>query len=241
MGTDGLPIQIFLFPIIAIVAVAAFYFMRKRTLAGHDQQFSNYRAGELAQRLALTLVEGDPSFNLFIRQANVDVQRGPADGRPVHIHIRMQGQPQGVPLELIYLYRVERESSLTVVTWRTWNECRMSAYARTAFPPFEVASHQAPLGPITRQQPLPAMPTGNPMVDSTYHVATHEPAMAQLLGQVLPGFTTFANSGVHLVGDGQRVSFVMQHHGAPLLANALYYAEQMSALLSDLARRVGGA
>lgn len=64
--------------------------------------------------------------------------------------------------------------------------------------------------------------------------------MAKLLGEVLPGFAAFHNSGIHLVGDGQRVSFVMQRDKAPLLANALYFAETMATLLSDLARRVGG-
>src|SRR4029079_5623551 len=162
----------------------------------------SYRAGELAQRLGLTLVEGDPTFNFFIQQAHVDVQRGPSDGRPVHVQIRMQGQPQGVPLELTFLYRVEQETGLTQVTWRTWFDCRMSAYARQPFPPFEVVSRYAPLGPIAQEQPLPPMTTGMPPVDATYLVATTEPGMAQLLGAVLPSFSLFANAGVHLIGDG---------------------------------------
>jgi hypothetical protein len=70
---------------------------------------------------------------------------------------------------------------------------------------------------------------------------TQEPAMAKLLGEVVPGFHVFENgSGIHLVGDGQRVSFRMQRDKAPLLANAMYYAENMATLLSDLAKRVGG-
>jgi hypothetical protein len=32
----------------------------------------------------------------------------------------------------------------------------------------------------------------------------------------------------------------MQRDKAPLLANAMYYAENMATLLSDLAKRVGG-
>lgn len=235
-----IPIIVFLVPVIGFALVGFMLWQRKTMGTKHDQQYASYRASELARRLQLQLVEGDPGFNYFIRYANVDVSRGPSDGRPVHVSSRMQGAPQGVPLELTYLYRVEQKSDFTQVTWTTWFDCRMIAHAKQPFPPFEVLSRSAPLGPIVQTQALPAMPTGNPAVDATYQVATQEPAMAQMLGQVLPAFHTFTNSGIHLVGDGRTVSFVMKQDKAPLLANALYYAEVMAGLLSDLARRVGG-
>ena len=152
----------------------------------------------------------------------------------------MQGAPQGVPLELVYLYRVERSSDFTTVTWTTWFDCHMSARAARPFPPFELLSRNAPLGPIAQTMPLAPQSTGNPNADATYLITTAEPGLAQLLGQVADGFAPFANSGVHLVGDGQNVSFVMKKDKAPLLANALYSAELMSSQLSQLARRLGG-
>jgi hypothetical protein len=237
---NQVPIQVFLFPVLGIAAVVFFVIRQRQTLKTQDQQFSNYRAGELAQRLGLTLVQGDPLFNLFIRQANVDMQRGPADKRPIHIEVRAQGAPHGVPLEFLYLYRVEQETGFSTVTWRVWFECRLSAQARQPFPPFEVLSRTTPLGPIAQTQSLAPVPTGNPAVDQTYVVATREPGMAALLGQVLPLFGEFQTSGVHLVGDGRSVSFVMKQDKAPLIASALYYAESLGKLLSDLARRVGG-
>jgi hypothetical protein len=237
---DQVPIQVFLIPIVGLAAAAYMFWARKRAGQAHDQQFSNYRAGELAQRLGLQLVAGDPNFNLFISYANVDVRRGPSDGKPVHIEIRMQGAPHGVPLELVYLYRVERESDFSTVTWRTWFDCHMSARAARPFPPFELISRNAPLGPIAQTQPLGPQSTGNANADATYLVTTSEPGVAQVLGQAADGFLPFANSGVHLVGDGQQISFVMKKDKAPLLANALYSAEIMSSQLSDLARRLGG-
>jgi hypothetical protein len=237
---DQIPIQVFLVPVIGLAAVAYTLWSRKRTGQAHDQQFAGYRAGQLAERLGLQLVAGDPNFNLFINYANVDVQRGPSDGKPVHVEVRMQGAPQGVPIELVYLYRVERSSDFTTVTWRTWFDCHMSARAARPFPPFELLSRNAPLGPIAQTMPLAPQSTGNPSADATYLVTTAEPGVAQLLGQVADGLAPFANSGVHLVGDGQNVSFVMKKDKAPLLANALYSAELMSSQLSQLARRLGG-
>lgn len=240
MSVSDIPLQVFLVPIIGFAIVGYMLWQRRTVGASHDAQFSNFRAGELARRLQMQIVEGDPAFNFFIRYANVDVMRGPSDGRPVHVAVRLQGAPHGVPLELRYYYRVEQKTELTVVTWTTWFECSMVAYAKQPFPPFEVLSRNAPVGPVVQQYTLPPMGTGDPSVDAIYQVSTQEPAMAQVLGQVLPGFATFANSGIHLVGDGKSVAFVMKQDKAPLLANALYYAEAMAQQLSEVARRVGG-
>lgn len=237
---SGVPVQALLAPLLGVGALVFFLVNRRSAARNMDPQYAGYRAGALAQRLGLTLVEGDPEFNLFIRQANVDVRRGPADGRPIHVQVRMEGAPQRVPLQLVYLYRVEQESGFTQVTWRIWFDCRMVAQARRPFSPFEVISRSAPLGPIAATQALPPAPTGNPAVDATYSVTTADPAVARALGEALGGFATFQNSGVHLVGDGRGVSFVMKQDKAPLLANALYYAEAMAQQLAALAQRLGG-
>ncbi|HEU5077132.1 MAG TPA: hypothetical protein VFU02_23235 [Polyangiaceae bacterium] len=231
---------VFLFPVVALVAVGFFFLRGRAAVANYDLEYANYRAGALAQRLGLQLVQGDPNFNVFIRQANLDVQRGPKDNRPIHIEVRAQGAPQGVPLEFVYLYRVEQDTGFTQVTWRTWFDCRLTARARQPFPPFEVVSKNAPLGTIAQTLPLAPLPTGNPAVDASYAVTTREPALARLLGELLPAFATFQNSGVHLVGDGNSVSFVMHQDKSPLLANVLYHAEVLATQLSQVARRLGG-
>lgn len=237
---DGIPVQVILLPILGIAVCGYLVWQRKNMAKNLDQQNANYRAGQIAQRLGLRLVEGDPNFNIFIRQANVDVLRGPTDQKPVDIKIHMQGEAQGVPLEFVYAYRVEKQTGITTITWRTWFDCRMTVHVKRPFPAFEVVSRSTPIGPIAQTQPLAQNPTGNPQVDAAYLVATQEPGMAQWLGQVLPNFAVFVNAGVHLVGDGQRVSYVLQQDKAPLAASALYYAETMSSLLADLARRLSG-
>jgi hypothetical protein len=241
LSMGDIPIQSIVIPFLGLVFVGVFLVYRKRMMAGQEQQHAQYRVGELARRLGLSVVEGDPSFNLFVQYAHVDGARGPADGRPVHVQARLSGEPRGRPLELFFLYRLEQESGLVEVTWRTWFECRMSVTAKQEFPPFEVISKKPPMGPIAMVQALPPVATGNPAVDDSHTVATQEPAMARLLGEVIPAFAVFERgSGIHLVGDGRTVSFRMGRDKAPLLANALYYAEDMAAQLDSLASRVGG-
>jgi len=234
------PFYVLIFP---LAAVGLMLFMRsrqKQQVAQSDQQYSNYRAGELATRLGLQLVKGDPTFNFMVTHANAEVARGASDDKAVHIDIELSGVPFGVPLSLTYLNRQERETGFSKTTYKWWFDCRMAATAKQAFPPFEVTSRKTPMGAIVKQQTWPERPTGNPAVDAEFSVTTQEPALAQLLGQVLPEFVALATAGVHLVGDGQRVSFIMNQTTAPLVASALYYAEVMAHGLSNLARRLGG-
>lgn len=232
------PVQVVVFPLIAFGVVGYLAYQRFRGAGQLEQQHTQFRVSSLAERLRLNVVAGDPSFNLFIRQANVDVARGPADGRPIHVEVRLEGAPNGTPLTLQYLYRVEQETGIGLVTWRTWFDCRMALTPPRPFPPFEVISRSAPLGPIARTQALPVQSTGNPAIDATYEVATNDPAEAQYLGQHLAPFAQFANAGVHLVGDGRSIAYVMKQDKAPLLANALYYAEAMASALDALSRAV---
>ena len=232
------PIQLVAFPILAFGALGYVAYQRFRGAGKLEQQYTQFRVGALAQRLGLQVVAGDPSFNLFIRQANVDVARGPADGRPIQLEVRLEGSPNGVPLALEYLYRVEQVTGLGRVTWRIWFDCRMAVTPPRSFPPFEVISRSAPLGPIARTLALPVQSTGQPAIDASYEVATDDPALASYLGQHLAPFAQFGNAGVHLVGDGRRIAFVMKQDKAPLLANALYFAEAMASALDALCRAI---
>ena len=239
---NGMPIQIILFPLIGLIVVAYFLVMRQRRVATHDQQYSTYRAGELAQRLGLQLVSGDPGFNLFIIHTDHQVMNGPTDEKAIDVNVRMVGSPHGVNLELVYVYNVTQKTGFDVIKREILFDCRMIAHARQPFPSFEVVSRSTAMGPIQQVLPLPAAPTGNPIVDAAYLVTTGDPRMAQLLATLLPGFAQLDQhkNGIHLVGDGTSVSFVMKQDKAPLVANALYYAEVMAVNLSQVAKAVGG-
>jgi hypothetical protein len=234
------PFFYLIFPAVALGYVLFMRSQHKKKTQEYDEQYANFRAGQLAQRLGLQLLKGDPAFNFMVTYANQAVARGATDDKAINIDIEMAGTPFGVPLGFRYLYRVERESGFNSTTYKTWFNCRMSASAKLAFPPFEVTSRNTSLGRIVREQALPEAPTHNPAVDAEFLVATHEPALAQLLGQLLPEFSMFGAAGVHLTGDGQQVSFVMNLSTAPMVPSALYYAEVMTHALSTAAQRLGG-
>jgi hypothetical protein len=209
-------------------------------MRGSSRKYARYQAGHLAWLLGLLLVEGDPSTNLGIRIANPEMRRGHARNAPLDVRVLLKGSSHGVPVELFYAYREETERSLGSITREEKSACRMSVLAGQPFPPFEVTSRRAPHGTINQLLTLPAASTGRPEIDATYLVATSAPAMAELLGEVLDGFAPFAASGVHLVGDGQHIAFVMRQDGFPFVATSLDHAVTMRDQLTVLAQKVGG-
>lgn len=244
---NGMPIQTIVM-LVAVLGFVAYYMlvMRKRQVANYDSQNSSFRAGELARRLGLRLVSGDENFNLFITQTDKQIMSGPTDKNPIDVDVRMEGSQDGVGLELVYYYRVTQKTDTSYLANRitvereTTFDCRMTARTKQPFPPFEVVSRSTPIGAIQQSLAMAPMATGNPAVDATYLVATQEPQMAQLLGQLLPAYAQLAQAGVHLVGDGQSISFVMKRDKSPLVASALYYAETMAVNLVEAAKRIGG-
>jgi hypothetical protein len=233
-------------PLIGFAAFGWMMYRQKTMGATHDVQHSNFRASELASRLGLTLVKGDPAFNLFIAYADAGVRKGPTDDKPVDVDVLLQGQPQGVPIEVVYYNRIEQATEKNMIgqirsiKTKTWFDCHMAVSTRTSFPAFEVLSNKPPIGAIAQQTTLPHQSSGNAAVDAKFAIKTNEPGLAQLLGEHLTKFSTFDTAGVHLVGADNKITYVLSKNGAPILGNALYYAENMAQYLTEMARAVGG-
>ncbi|GAB5542066.1 MAG: hypothetical protein RLP09_28660 [Sandaracinaceae bacterium] len=217
---------------ISVVVVGLHVYFRVKNAPAHSAHLEQLRAGRLADRLGLTVVEGDPSFVMH------DV------GSPVPTRRRLvlQGAPAaagGLHLELFYSYQRTDRPGLSETEVEILFECRLTAFANGAFPAFEVF----PRGPyIPEKAPLlPAATTGHEWVDRAYVVRTKEPRMATLLAQhLVAAHPTLGEVGMHVYGDGQRVSFFMHEKQAPFPSRALTRAEDVARLVVDLARAVGG-
>lgn len=217
----------FLVLIVGILGIQLYY--RHKGAPARAAQLQRLRTDAIAQRLGLGIVEGDPSFVFHAMGSTSAAQR----------RVVLRGHASGLPLELVYAYQRTDRIGFSDVEVRTSFECRLSALAREPFPVFEVF----PRGPVIPElAPLaPPASTGEPTVDAAYLVRTDEPRLAQLLGRHLAAaHPTFAATGVHLFGDGQRVSFVMHEKVRPHPAEVLLHAEQAARLVVELARAVGG-
>jgi hypothetical protein len=208
-------------------------------MRGSTRKYAQYQAGRLAQQLGLNVVEGDPATNLGVRLANPEMRRGHSPSDPLHVRVVLTGRPQGLPVELRYEYREQTEGVLTITREERF-ACRMTVLAGRSFPPFEVTSRQLRYGTVVPLQDLPELSTGRPDIDATYVVSSAAPDMAELLGETLDGSAPLAGTGVHLLGDGRGVAFVMQNKGFPFLTSSLNHAVLMRDQLTALARRLDG-
>lgn len=214
--------------LVAIVVGLHIYF-RMRSAPARAAMTQRLRTDTIAQRLGLSIVEGDPAF--------VFVDVGGQSGTRRRVVLR--GERAGTPLELVYAYQRTDRASWGEVHVSTTFECRVTAYARQPFPCFEVMSL---LPGIPQREPLlPRAGTGHPGADGALIVKTQEPAMAELLGRILPQYApAFAMTGMHVHGDGSAVSFLMHQKVAPHPAAALENAETIAELVVALGRAVGG-
>lgn len=185
-----------------------------------------FHAARIIARMGLSMTDGSPTFDLG----------SPLGGEHPRVCIHALGAPHGTPLRFAFF----REATMLTGHHRNVADCRFDAAAASAFPPFEAFTLVTPLGGITHSLPLPSAVTGNPTIDGAFYVATHEPAMATLLGELLPTFVNFAAGGIHLVGDGKTISFRMAVDRSPFMPNVVHYAEELSARMSYLAMRIGG-
>lgn len=203
-------------------------------------------ASRLAQTLRLHLVAGGPEFdygNPFSAPGRVRLTMG---DYVTHIESRLEGAPDGYPTRLSYLHHLERTVSSTLlekqVKTKGHTDCRFAVATRGPFPVFEILSRaQVQPGGMERELALDDCSTGNAAVDAKYQVFTNDPTIAATLAPVLAQFDELAtSSGVHVVGDGSNVAFVMRETKSPLMGSALQSAIALQRAMTELAKAVGG-
>jgi hypothetical protein len=219
------------------VPVLLFFAVRGVMLTRRSSRtYAEFQAGRLAWQLGLDLVEGDPATNLAYRVANPEMRRAHSVAKPLQVKVVLRGSPEGLPVELRYEYQEMTRGTLREEQFG----CGLTVRAARPFPPFEVTSRHLPHGAVEPLRMLPPAATGLPEIDAAYAVTTAAPAMAELLGELLHGFAPLAGSGVHLVGDGRGITFVMQNNGHPFVGTSLGQAVLIRDQLTAVARRVGG-
>ncbi len=194
-----------------------------------EQEHTRYRAGALAKELNLELLRGDPNLNLFIPKPQ---QSG------VPSEIFMRGAPHGLALQFRYFHLVTSVRDGRWVHTSTEFACDLCVVPRTPFPPFEVSSRTVPVGTIKPRTLLPEQRTGDSWIDSNFMVRTTDERLARVLAVELSKFQLFELTGVHLVGDGDTIRYLLHRDTSPVLASALCFSEALALYLSELGQAV---
>ena len=218
------PVIVFILPPIVLVMLVYTLVMRKRGMAAT----THATVGAFAQRLGLSIIEGDPSTNLYYLSS---------PGRNETHSIRLAGMPYGRKVEFDFTDGRRTQDYLVLVTTTyTWG-CYLVVHVNRPFPDFEVSPRQ----PVQYLEPtlllghLPEIRTGDPALDQTYRVVSTDPRLGPALAPALRRFAGFTY--MHLVGQRGVVMIPMTRTGLNYVVND---AERALQALIEVAAAIDG-
>lgn len=141
---EGVPLQVFLLPVFGLAMGAFWLVFGRKLMTGHDQRFRNLRVADLAQRLGLRIMEGDPALNMM--QAHTKHNMRTAKDKAGFMKssketkVVLEGAPYGRPTRfLFHRYTAVAERVVVQVVSGSF-DCRLSLQVPVDLPPFEIVS-----------------------------------------------------------------------------------------------------
>lgn len=204
---SNVPPVVFAAPVIAVVALLVLPRLAKAAMGATDRRYPEFRLPELAHRMGLRIVEGDPSINVM--QAHV--VHNMASGRPTggvlrrqldlakETRILLEGAPYGRPTRFWFFSRTEQADRIAVKIVRREFDCRLSIHVPVNVPPFEIVLRGARLGAGTKPElGLPRQSFGDPDVDRRLALTCADPRLGPALAPAVAALTS--HTALHIQG-----------------------------------------
>ena len=217
-------------PAVALVAVLAFYFVRKSSVKASLTQYEPFVLATLAPRLGLRIVAGDPTANLLLppqNMGNVKYQ----DNR-FEWNVRLEGAPRGRSVVVEHYELREVEAGFAETRWRHTTRIHMSAETRWSGQ-IEITSKRGSLGAPTRSLPLPISSFGDSMLDAELVLGAADASVGPKIREHVHAIDSSLRAyGLHLVVDQAMVSVRATQRSA---MGVLYFVESTLPILEDIA------
>ncbi len=233
-----IPIVVYIMP---VVALALFFFMRarmKHTLVKGEAENAASRAGEMAKRIGLSVVEGDPNLNLMYAHSQI------LAGQTKEAKVRLAGNPSGRNGEVRYYERMEAKAEFSGTTITTYFDGHVGVEVRAPFPEFEVVLRSPPswVGTPKLKVSAPAVPFGDATLDQRYVLRTVDARIGPVIAPALANLA--AHQYVHIFGQGNQLTFLFSVETLTCmsLADQIYFAlDQMAQSIEQAAAAHGAA
>ncbi|HWE21587.1 MAG TPA: hypothetical protein VG758_31160 [Hyphomicrobiaceae bacterium] len=210
-----------------------------------NRLYAQYRLDNMAQRMGLTIAEGNPKLNMVNAIPVHNFKWGKSTGSnwlsrlansTKETKVRLGGAPHGRPTEFVYFRREDTKEGLLTITTNSWFECRMSVQVPVAFPEFEIVRrrpHLGVYGPKARPElPLPPQPFGNRALDSKLVLTAAEPRLGPALASAASGLA--ALEYVHVQGRDGALHWLATEEGSPHAVRRLPEAQQVLERIADV-------
>jgi hypothetical protein len=240
------PVFVLAMPAVALALLLFWTTVGKRMMRATDRRYADYRLAEVAQRMGLQVVEGDPSLNLIQAQTTHNMAAGQATGGRVarflgdaekETRIRLEGAPYGRPTRLVFSSYTKYQDRVAVGIVTTAFEFRLSLQLPIAIPAFEVVlrkagAHGVKAGP---EWDLPRQSFGDPDLDARLALTCSDPRIGPHLAPVVGALAS--HRYVHIQGQGRIISSLAEEHAAMYAAFEL---EQTQLVLEHVANALAG-
>ncbi len=215
---------VYIVPPIVLALLIYQLVMRKRGLASTQHA----TLAVLAQRLGLTILQGDPKLNLYyLTSPNKNYKRT----------IHMQGHPYGHQASFGFTDGFKTSDYLVMVKHTTTWGCQLIVRPNVQIPDFEIV-HRRParyLEPKRVHDRFPEVGLGQPQLDSKYKVTTLDPRVTAAIAHVAHLFE--GKTYFHIAAHGGAVMIPLTRLGMPYFVHA---AEDMLYMLEALVHALEG-
>jgi hypothetical protein len=243
---SDVPVFVFAIPVVAAGLLLFWNFAGKRMMGAADRRYSDYRVGDLAQRMGLQVIEGDPSLNLIQAQTKHNMSYGEATGGRVarfmgdtqkETRVRLEGAPYGRPTQLVFHSYTKYQDRVAIGFVTRSFEFRLSVQVPVQLPAFEIVLRKgAAYGLKAKAEwDLPRQSFGERELDDRLVLTCADPRMGPHLASVVGGLT--GHKYLHIQGDGNVISSLGEEDATMYVAFDLEKTQQV---LEHMAFAVAG-
>lgn len=227
-----MPIQTLMMMGFVVVFCGVYFVWMKMRMAKAETDNAGARAGALAEKMGLQVIEGDPMTNLMMAAYNNAVK-----GNGEETRVILEGSPGGRATRVYYYHRQESKVGFGETTITTWMGAEVSVGVHSPFPEFEVLQkNPGHFGSeITPKLAAPPHPCGDASVDAKLLVKTHDPRAAHALRSCLQVPATWGF--VHIHGKGDKLTFYATKSNISYLG----IADQIQQVLVQIAGQLEAA
>jgi hypothetical protein len=140
---NGVPLAVYLVPVIGLGMGAFWLIFGRRLMTGADRRYRDFRVADLAQRLGLRIVEGDPTLNMMQAHTkhNMRMARDRASGflrSSKETRVVLEGAPYGRPTRFLFDRYTEVAERVVARVVSGSFDCRLSLRVPVDLPAFEI-------------------------------------------------------------------------------------------------------
>jgi hypothetical protein len=140
---NGVPLAVYLVPVIGLGMGAFWLIFGRRLMTGADRRYRDFRVADLAQRLGLRIVEGDPTLNMMQAHTkhNMRIARDRASGflrSSKETRVVLEGAPYGRPTRFLFDRYTEVAERVVARVVSGSFDCRLSLRVPVDLPAFEI-------------------------------------------------------------------------------------------------------